>query len=108
MQAFVLAHLLAGVKEQLHPHADAQNRQAAVDRIEQGAIQLLAAQIVHAVAKGPLAGQHHGPPLGQIRGPIHNVHRDAKGAGHGLKCFVHAAQVAYAVIEDCDHGIWGR
>ena len=67
MQPFVLAHLFALVKKQLHADTNAQNRQTRLNRIQQRPLQLLRSQIVNTVTKRPLPWQHNRPPTGQVR-----------------------------------------
>ena len=65
----------------------------------------LAAQIVHAVTERTLTGQDNRLPTGEIGGLVHNIYLNAQRRGNRLEGVIDAAQVADAIVEDCNHRI---
>ena len=88
----------------MQPQADAQKRLARVDGLQHGLDQIEAAQFGRGILEGPHARQNHfrrGSHLGGIAG-------DDGLMADFLEGLLHAAQIAHAVVDDGDHGRWGR
>lgn len=91
-------HLLTLLEQQLQPHADAEERNAPFNRIENGPIQASRAQAIHPVTEGAHAGKHHSLCLGHNRWII----RDGWHGTYMFERLLHAAQVAYARVNNND------
>ena len=99
-QPGVGAHFLADLEQELHPQADAQQRDAIRHGLLDRGLEAARAELVHARAEGPHARQDDRVrPVQAVRMLRHvRVHAQVTQGVH------HAAQVAGAVVDDCDHG----
>src|SRR5205823_5497344 len=100
-EARLASVLLAAVEQQLHPHADPEERHAALARAAQPGYEAVAVELARAVAEVPDPRKHHRRRLPQAgRVP------DEPGArADGRERLLGAREIADAVIDDGDHGL---
>jgi len=98
-QPAMLAQLLAGLKEELHPQADAQQGRAARHFFPDGRLKAQRPQAVDARSEGAHARQDDPLCARQIARPGGHAGRHAQV----IEGVEHAAQVAGPVVDDRDH-----
>src|SRR4051794_34528162 len=85
-----------GLEQQLHAEADAQQRHAGGDALDQLLAEAAGLEVAHRLRKRADAGQHD-------RGGVADVGRDHGLRAHVRQRLLHAAAVAHAVVGDRDH-----
>src|SRR2546425_4109007 len=93
------AELYALREEDLHTYTDAEEGRALFNDAVDGVHQAALGQAVHTSAKRAYPGQDH--PSGGLDAP--GITRYLCHIPHLLEAFLHAAQVAHAVIDDGNH-----
>jgi hypothetical protein len=83
----------------LQPQTDAKKRPPGGDRLFDRIVQPACAKLAHGIAHGADAGQNHLVGAGDRLGPV----ADFGGVAHFFKRFLHAAEVAHAVVDNGDH-----
>ena len=91
-------HLLALVEQELHPHADAQQRHARGDGVEQRPLKARPPQIRRRIPERADAGQHDPGRPGSSPGSV-TIRAGAPGR---LQRLVDVAQVPHAIVNDDD------
>ncbi len=99
-ETLVFAVFVTGIEQQLQAEADAEEWFSAVYGGEDGIDEVFAAEFFNGVFEGPHAGQDDFIGGGDFGGFAGN---DCLVADF-FEAFLHAAEIAHAVVDDGDHG----